>query len=92
MRREIKRRMSVAKAVEFSIGYTRKKHLVTISDAAETVRILAPYCEHTDRELADIIALLAVRSGCDVLFDSSEGPTRWPLKENRPAEWPIRRN
>lgn len=83
--------MSVAKAVESFIGSTRKKHLVTIFDAAATVRSLAPHCEHTDRELADIIALLAVRSGCDVFFDADESSKRWPVEENRPADWPVKR-
>jgi hypothetical protein len=80
--------MSVAKAVELSIGSTRSKHLVTISDATATVRVLAPHCEHTERELADTIALLAVRSGCYVLFDARQGTDTWPLDENRFAEWP----
>jgi hypothetical protein len=91
MKREMITRMSVAEAVELSIGSTRTKHLVTISDAALTVRSLAPHCEHTDRELADVIALLAVRSGCDVFFDSHQSADKWPVEENRPAEWPVKR-
>ena len=91
MKREMITPMAVAEAVESTICATPTKHLVTISDAALTVRSLAPYCEHTDRELADVIALLAVRSGCDVFFDSHESSDRWPVEENKPAEWPVKR-
>lgn len=49
------------------------KHPISTADVLRTVRQALPDCEHTDRELIDIVATIAISQGCNVAFDPQIG-------------------
>lgn len=49
------------------------KHPISTADVLRTVRQALPDCEHTDRELIDIVATIAISQGCNVAFDPRIG-------------------
>lgn len=61
---------SVARLVEWSLT-SKGKRVVSIPDIVHSIRASLPACEHTDEELAELIAAIAVRRGCDVSFKRS---------------------
>lgn len=63
---------SVADAVGIYVGQRGRGGLVSVHNAVRTIRTVLPGCEHTDRELSDLVAAEAVRAGCAVAFDPGE--------------------
>lgn len=63
---------SVADAVGIYVGQRGRGGLVSLHSAVQTIRTLLPDCEHTDRELSELVAAEAVRVGCAVAFDPCE--------------------
>ena len=45
---------------------------ISTSRATRAIRTVLPQCEMTDRQLADMIAASAIRSGRNVAFDAAE--------------------
>lgn len=60
---------TVAEIVDSFVSSGLSKHIISTGEAIRSIRYLVPRCEHTDRELADLVALYAMRRGCDVAFD-----------------------
>jgi hypothetical protein len=67
------RASSVATAIE---RYVRKRELVSIREGVQQIRNICPQCEHTEDELAELLAAAAIRSGCTVAFNSRGLPAR----------------
>lgn len=47
----------------------KSREMVSTRQAVSTIRMVAPQCSLSDRELSDMIAASAVRRGCSVAFD-----------------------
>lgn len=62
------RKVSVASFIEDNIIGTSRK-IVSTSDMIHAVRSAFPACEHTNDELAQLIAMLAIRMGRNVNFN-----------------------
>ena len=62
---------SIAEVVQSCVSSRHRQSIVSTSDAIWTIRYTAPHCEHTDEELAEIVASLAMSQGRDVAFDHS---------------------
>lgn len=60
---------SVAGMIEQAITAGRKR-VIRIPDIIYDVRRKIPACEHTDEELAALVASIAVMKGCDLSFES----------------------
>lgn len=60
---------SVAKAVEQYILCEPDDVMASTTDGVGFVRVMVPFCEHTDQELADLIARCAVMHGRNLAFD-----------------------
>ena len=60
---------SIADVAHSYVVSRQRKSLISTADAIWTIRYTAPHCEHTDRELAEIVASLAISQGRDVVFD-----------------------
>lgn len=74
MRQDIFAPRSVAAVAEaYVAARVGTKHPVSTGDAVRAIRQAVPICEHTDRELVDVITVVAVSSGCNVAFDTSTG-------------------
>jgi len=65
---------SIADVAQSYVASRQKKSLISTADAIWTIRYTAPRCEHTDQELAEIVASLAISQGRDVVFDHASGP------------------
>lgn len=74
---------SVAEIVDLFVASRLSKHIVSTGDAIRSIRYLVPACEHTDRELADLVALCAMRRRCDVAFDHVPSSAEVPLWAER---------
>jgi hypothetical protein len=62
------RKVSVASFIEDNITGTSRK-IVSTSEMIHAVRSAFPACEHTNDELAQLIAMLAIRMGRNVNFN-----------------------
>jgi hypothetical protein len=60
---------SIAEVAQSYVSSRQRKSIVSTADAIWTIRYTVPHCEHTDEELADIVASLAISQGRDVVFD-----------------------
>jgi hypothetical protein len=65
---------SIADVAQTYVVSRQKKSLISTADAIWTIRYTAPHCEHTDAELAEIVASLAISQGRDVVFDHASEP------------------
>lgn len=72
MQTEFNRASSVAEIAEAFVTSRRRLSVVSTRDGVAMVRRLAAHCEHTDSELADLVAAIAVRQGRMVAFDHEE--------------------
>ncbi|ESX00645.1 hypothetical protein X769_21980 [Mesorhizobium sp. LSJC268A00] len=63
------RASSVAEVAESFVRSRRPFSVVSTRDAVTIVRKQAAFCEHTDGELAELVAAIAVRHGRLVAFD-----------------------
>jgi len=63
---------SVAVAVSLFVLSRRPGSMVSLADGILVVRQLAPWCEHTDEELAELVAATAIRQRRNVAFDAAE--------------------
>jgi hypothetical protein len=65
-------RWSVAEAANLFVLSRRPKSLVSLADGIIAVRNSVAECEHTDEELGELVATLAIHHGRNVAFDTSE--------------------
>jgi hypothetical protein len=65
---------SIADVAQSYVVSRQKKSLISTADAIWTIRYTASHCEHTDQELAEIVASLAISQGRDVVFDHAAEP------------------
>jgi hypothetical protein len=56
---------------------------ISTGRAIRAIRTVLPRCEMTDRQLADMIAASAIRSGRNVAFDAAEGAAPGFLRTDR---------
>ncbi|ESY91898.1 hypothetical protein X738_27900 [Mesorhizobium sp. LNHC209A00] len=63
------RASSVAEVAEAFVNSRRRFSVVSTRDAVTFVRNVAAFCEHTDDELGELAAAIAVRRGRLVAFD-----------------------
>lgn len=78
-------RMCVAELVERSLP-DRRKRLVSVPDMIYNIRREFPQCEHTDAELAELVAVIAIRRGCNLSFASPGGLGAGPSEPRLPNE------
>jgi len=62
---------SIAEVAQSYVSSRQRRSIVSTADAIWTIRYTVPHCEHTDGELAEIVASLAISQGRDVAFDHS---------------------
>lgn len=68
------RRQSVAGMIEsYVAARVGTKRPISTADVVRMIRQALPDCEHTDPELVNLIATIAVSKGCDVAFDPPLG-------------------
>ncbi len=67
---------TVAQVVNAFVVSPRSKWIVSTADGIRMVRYLVPDCQHTDRELAEMLAACAVRQGRTVAFDGDHDAGR----------------
>lgn len=60
---------SVAEAAETFVLSRRAGAMISLRDGVRECRRLRPDCEHTDDELAEIVAALAIRHRRNLAFD-----------------------
>ncbi len=60
---------SVADVAQSYVASRQKKSVISTADAIWSIRYTVSHCEHTDQELAEIVASLAISQGRDVAFD-----------------------
>jgi hypothetical protein len=63
---------SVAELADAFVLSRMRGSVVSTRDAIRGIRFLAPICEHTDTELAEIVARIAITKGRAVAFDHGE--------------------
>jgi hypothetical protein len=63
---------SVAEVVDHFVSSRGRGSIVSTRDAVGAVRYAEPRCEHTDQELAAIVASAAIIRGHAVAFDHGE--------------------
>jgi hypothetical protein len=61
---------SVAEAADLFVSARHPRSTISTSAGIKAIRDFMPACEHTDDELAEIVAALAVRQRRSVIFDS----------------------
>jgi len=61
---------SVAEAADAFVASRHPRSTISTSAGIKAVRHLMPACEHTDDELAEIVAALAVRQRRNIVFDT----------------------
>ncbi len=64
------RRISAAALVEELVS-TGKGRVVSVPDTIHSIRNAIRECEHTDEELAQLIAAIAIYRGCSVAFSDT---------------------
>ncbi len=67
---------SLAEIAEAFVLSRQVGSVVSVADGVKHCRRLAPACDHTDEELGEMIATLAIRHGRNLSFDLQ--PT-WPI-------------
>ncbi len=65
-------RHTIDEAILEYVRSRRKGQMVSVSDAVRTMHYLYPQRGQSDKELARMISDAAVRSGCNVSFDSGQ--------------------
>lgn len=66
-------RISAAELVEHAV-LEGKGRVVSTSDLIFSIRRTIPDCEHTDNELTQLIAAIAIQHGCNVSFGDAPPP------------------
>ncbi len=61
---------SVAEAADLFIATRHPRSTISTSAGIQAIRLFVPTCEHTDEELAEIVATFAVRRRRNVVFDT----------------------
>jgi hypothetical protein len=67
------RKISAAELVE-QVVLEGKGRVISTSDLTFAIREAIPDCEHTDDELAQLIAAIAIQHGCNVSFGEAPPP------------------
>lgn len=62
---------SVAQAVDTFVNQSGVGAMLSTSDGVLAVRYELPECEHTDGELAELIAIMAISRFRNVVFDQA---------------------
>ncbi len=63
---------SVAEAADLFVSARHPRSLISTAAGIQAIRNLVPACEHTDKELAEVVAIIAVRQRRSVLFDAKQ--------------------
>lgn len=61
------KKVSVAALVELAIAKGGKR-MISVPAMVSQLRQAAPGCEHTDEELRDLVAMIAISKGCNLSF------------------------
>lgn len=61
--------LSTAAAIDEILRRRTSRSVVSVVLTLDTVRSLAPGCELTDDELAELIVRLSIAKGCNISFD-----------------------
>jgi hypothetical protein len=69
MQQTIFTRRTAAEIAESFVLSRRPGSVVSTADAVKAVRYITTICEHSDTELADIVASIAISHGRTVAFD-----------------------
>jgi len=67
MEETMPRRISAAELVEQLVS-EGKGRIISVADAIYSIRKAIRDCEHTDEELGQLIAAIAIHHGCNVAF------------------------